>query len=522
MPRADALTRILTGQRTGTALSTIIKRGAGVFDKLYDDGGAVFNVKHPRFGAAGDGLNDDTAAIQATIDAVEASTSSGIVYFPPGNYLISDPLVIKGISLSLDGTHRGAIALVGAGRGLSKIIADSSWTIGDVMLDIGNGGSFSLRTKEIRITDLWLDGNGKDADIIKLTWVTRSRLERVLVYNTEGHGIWQLGGWDIQYRNVTWQYCGGDGSHFGYYATMNDATQVLNYIWFMGCRWEAWPSALATAGGHVKIDNSGGSGSGQSIRFDVCKFHGTSNAGKLSTTPTIELIDLKQITFFACNNIWSKGSFYKLTDCTEVRWAHIDTGGQVDTPNTPVYHFELVNVDNAVFDSVMSYITGTSFISIDSNCSNIKILPSCHWGAGTIATDASGRAWVATTANDEMTVADFQTHTTRLRVERSSTTAPGLEVRVSGDSDRRCYIRADGQVWWGDGSSAVDLGIFRVSSNNLGFASGDTLDTLPLKSYTDATRGAPGTAGRVIFNTTDGQLNIDDGVNWTLPDGTTT
>jgi len=39
---------------------------------------------------------------------------------------------------------------------------------------------------------------------------------------------------------------------------------------------------------------------------------------------------------------------------------------------------------------------------------------------------------------------------------------------------------------------------------------------------TDATRGAAGTAGRVVFNSDDGALNIDDGTNWTLPDGTTT
>lgn len=38
----------------------------------------------------------------------------------------------------------------------------------------------------------------------------------------------------------------------------------------------------------------------------------------------------------------------------------------------------------------------------------------------------------------------------------------------------------------------------------------------------DGGRGAAGTAGRVIFNTTDGNLNIDDGTNWILPDGTTT
>jgi len=43
-----------------------------------------------------------------------------------------------------------------------------------------------------------------------------------------------------------------------------------------------------------------------------------------------------------------------------------------------------------------------------------------------------------------------------------------------------------------------------------------------LPTNTNAGRGAAGTAGRVFFNTDDGQLNIDDGTNWTLPDGTTT
>lgn len=43
---------------------------------------------------------------------------------------------------------------------------------------------------------------------------------------------------------------------------------------------------------------------------------------------------------------------------------------------------------------------------------------------------------------------------------------------------------------------------------------------LPVK--TDSTRGAAGQAGRVIFNSGDGKLNIDNGTNWTLPDGTVT
>ena len=48
------------------------------------------------------------------------------------------------------------------------------------------------------------------------------------------------------------------------------------------------------------------------------------------------------------------------------------------------------------------------------------------------------------------------------------------------------------------------------------------VNDLELKKYSDSTRPSPGTAGRVIFNTTDGNLNIDNGTNWILPDGTVT
>lgn len=48
----------------------------------------------------------------------------------------------------------------------------------------------------------------------------------------------------------------------------------------------------------------------------------------------------------------------------------------------------------------------------------------------------------------------------------------------------------------------------------------DGIVTLPRN--TNANRGAAGEAGRIIFNTDDGQLNVDDGTNWTLPDGTVT
>src|SRR3989344_4600844 len=47
---------------------------------------ATFNVK--AYGATGDGATNDTAAIQAAIDAASAAPG-GVVYFPAGTYAIA-------------------------------------------------------------------------------------------------------------------------------------------------------------------------------------------------------------------------------------------------------------------------------------------------------------------------------------------------------------------------------------------------------------------------------------------------
>lgn len=70
----------------------------------------VVNVKAPLFGAAGDGATDDTTAIQEAIDAA-TTAGGGIVYFPPGEYLVD--------TLLFDAPN---ISLVGAGRFLSRIV----------------------------------------------------------------------------------------------------------------------------------------------------------------------------------------------------------------------------------------------------------------------------------------------------------------------------------------------------------------------------------------------------------------
>lgn len=60
---------------------------------LFDNGGQVFNVKAAPFLAAGDGVTDDTAAVEA---AIAACPEGGIIYFPPGTYRLPAGVVVSG------------------------------------------------------------------------------------------------------------------------------------------------------------------------------------------------------------------------------------------------------------------------------------------------------------------------------------------------------------------------------------------------------------------------------------------
>jgi hypothetical protein len=68
----------------------------------------VFNVKAPPYNAKGDGLTDDTTAIQGAINTAKGA-NGGIVFLPPGTYLVSSNLDFTSVGLGGKGvTFRGA------------------------------------------------------------------------------------------------------------------------------------------------------------------------------------------------------------------------------------------------------------------------------------------------------------------------------------------------------------------------------------------------------------------------------
>ena len=63
----------------------------------------VFDARRD-FGAKGDGVTDDTAAIQKTIDAAAAASGDAIAYLPSGNYVITSTLRITGSNFIVGGS----------------------------------------------------------------------------------------------------------------------------------------------------------------------------------------------------------------------------------------------------------------------------------------------------------------------------------------------------------------------------------------------------------------------------------
>jgi parallel beta-helix repeat protein len=110
---------------------------------------ALFNVKD--FGATGDGVTDDTAAITAAVEAARAA-GGGDVYVPTGTYIVSghnEPS--DGAIMLYDNIH-----LYGDGMGATNIKVADGWNMkmtGVIRTEYG------VATNNVTVDNLTIDGN---------------------------------------------------------------------------------------------------------------------------------------------------------------------------------------------------------------------------------------------------------------------------------------------------------------------------------------------------------------------------
>ena len=155
-----------------------------------------FNVQDPLYGAKGDGITDDTAAIAAAV-AHAKSVGGGTVFFPAGDYLTGP------ITLFQFGVFKGA------GSDASRIHPIAG---GNVFEDVSPG--FISR---VTIEDLGVYGNhvGTGDGIHLVPFAPPSGVEayliyinRVSIYAMGGHGIYAPTFFSSEISNVTVGACG--------------------------------------------------------------------------------------------------------------------------------------------------------------------------------------------------------------------------------------------------------------------------------------------------------------------------
>lgn len=123
-----------SGLTDSTALLDIYSGGERslTLAELKKTGVQVINVK--QYGAVGDGVADDTAAIQAAITACQ-SGGGGQIYIPTGRYLISSAINIP-TGVHIKGTGRESTYIELNGTNFNAFVSNGTedWSLRDLMI----------------------------------------------------------------------------------------------------------------------------------------------------------------------------------------------------------------------------------------------------------------------------------------------------------------------------------------------------------------------------------------------------
>lgn len=141
-------------------------------------------------GAVGDGVTNDTAAIQAAINAV--ASPGGIVFFPPGTYLAT----------ALTYPTLKAISLVGAGAQASIIQRSGAATL------VTLAHSYDRSEWYSRIEGLTLDGNNTAGLLLDIETTTQFVARDVYIRRSTGTGLKILSVRDSHFEDVFVEDCG--------------------------------------------------------------------------------------------------------------------------------------------------------------------------------------------------------------------------------------------------------------------------------------------------------------------------
>lgn len=196
----------------------VIATGSVTSRSLPDRFADVFNVLD--YGAVGDGVTNDTVAIQAAEDA--RSAVGGTLFFPAGTYLHS--------GIDIDRALGGAWV----GDAVCRFIPTAN---SQVMADLTNATISSTAWRDFRITGIFFDGNAKTSiTAIRETTPYHTTIDNCQFSRLQFNGQWtgysgagQTGWINIdniqQHGHGAWAFVSFDDTHYIFNVNISNVTQ---------------------------------------------------------------------------------------------------------------------------------------------------------------------------------------------------------------------------------------------------------------------------------------------------------
>jgi hypothetical protein len=203
----------------------------------------VFNVKSSDNGpaATGDGVTDDTAAIQAKINAASAGSYGGIVVLPAAPYRVTTPLTIGADNVMLVGAGPGSPKGTTPGSSANPafggtIIRAGGTFVGSAVIKVAQT-SVTRALSGVQLRGFSINGFSTPASTQGIYWqVFNGGMERLNVSGVTGDGIvlqgngataYPNGAWDSFLSRIKVDQVGGNGLTFNSYATDHQISDVI-------------------------------------------------------------------------------------------------------------------------------------------------------------------------------------------------------------------------------------------------------------------------------------------------------
>lgn len=203
---------------------------------VWNDPGAVLRARSSLrlnvadFGAKGDGVTDDTLAIQAAIDKAE---NGGIIEIPRGTYKVRG-LKVKRNGVTITGEAR-------FGTRLSRIAGSI-----EPLIDLSGTASLDGHLKFCSVTNIMLSGDYQKGTLIRAYFADNFTFRDVSFRYSDGMSTDFVEVWDTRFYNCTWESCGSNEEPAMLFSNSMSPGQFgygednSNQIHFLGCRWESF------------------------------------------------------------------------------------------------------------------------------------------------------------------------------------------------------------------------------------------------------------------------------------------